>query len=302
MTNNRILPDWLQSYETYTSNIPGSQSFYQWSALTMLGATIAGKVQIFEGSNAIHPNLMTLFVDPSSAGKSTAVNTAETLFRTACQLQSDIQICDYNNTLRAVIQEVTTTFDTYHSIVFSEEANILFNTTKHKQIGRIIKMYNSGRLSILTAIQSNVLKHVFQKSLFDLGFMARIHIVTTSKVPIPKAFNANTLDLDLRTALEHDLRMIMNLSEETQFSEKAAIFIDRWWIGESNQSQLRHPLLFPYNRQRLTHLLRLSLLCSVSRTNSLIIRKRDVIRALEILTSNEKLLALIVDRIWEKVT
>ena len=286
-------------YEIYTKNIPGATSFHTWSALTILGAAATGRVQIFEEPNAIHPNLMTILVGLPSAGKSVAANTARSIFSIASQLKSNMQIYDYNGTLKDIVHEVTTAPSTSNYTVFSEEANIIFNGAKHLQIVRTIKLYNSGRISLLTGVQADQFKHVFPRHLFDLSLLPRAHFVIADKTPMPKVFQHNDLNSELRAELEHDLKIIMRLSGEITFSKKARDLINHWWVDElgADLSQLEHPMLTQYNEKRIIHLLKLAMICSMSRTNSLVVKKKDVTRAFKIMTDNEKLLAVHADQI-----
>lgn len=197
------------------------------------------------------------------------------------------------------MQEVTATPSTSSYTVFSGEANIIFNNAKHLQIARTIKLYNSGRISLLTGVQADLFKYVFPKHLFDLSLLPRTHFVIADKTPMPKVFQHDDLNPDLRSELEHDLKIIMRLSGEITFSKKARDLINHWWVDElgADLSQLEHPMLAQYNEKRIIHLLKLAMICSMSRTNSLVVIKKDVTRAFKIMTDNEKLLAVHADQI-----
>jgi hypothetical protein len=89
-------------------------------------------------------------------------------------------------------------------------------------------------------------------------------------------------DHKLLADLIHDLKIIHSLGGWMEWDEGAQEFYRRWWVdgnGEPKPTAAR--LAQGYNARRGIHFLKLSMIMSISRSNSLIVTQQDTIRALQ---------------------
>jgi len=147
-------------------------------------------------------------------------------------------------------------------------------------------------LNMLGATAPDWIPYMLTKEAMGGGWTARtLFIVEDKKLKI--VARPKEPSIALRTKLLHDLEMIKAMSGEMVFDPKARALYDNWYEVEEAKIQRGEPTIVDprfasYNARRGTHLWKLSMALSASRSNDLIITVTDFKRAVTLLEAAEK--------------
>lgn len=325
--NERLLPNWIGGFLEYTQGMPSAPIFRQWSAISTVSAALTRRVWTAADQGRIYPNMMTFLVGDPSTGKGFSIKVGQRLLHAIdyshddnvmlrpqgirmgtdsttgaglfdeCYDELSIRIAEYGNSK----------VDFRSLVIVAEESATFFSDIDLKMMGRIIKFFNcddrvSERLrkdgeqkhidrpvlAILAGIQPKVLDRIFPEEAWGMGLLARMNFIISNEVVKVPAFGSNKKpDSKLFNALQHDLAIIANLAGPFLYSEAAADVVNTWWLEKADSDRPSHPRLIHYAGKRLEHLIRLCMVNSAARTNSLIVEDTDVAQALNVLHQAE---------------
>jgi len=321
--NERLLPNWIGGFLQYTSGMPSASIFRQWAAISTLSAALTRRVWTEADQSRIFPNMMTFLVGDPSTGKGFAIKVGQRLLHTIDYSHSDNPIMKskgirmgtdsttgaglfdecYDDLAIRIAEYGNAKIDFRSLVVVAEESATFFSDIDLKMMGRIIKFANcddrtSERLrkdgvqkhidrpvlAILAGIQPKVLDRIFPEEAWSMGLLARMNFVVSNEVVKVPAFGSKQKpDSELFEALQRELAIIANLTGPFLYSEDAASIINTWWLEKADKDRPTHPRLMHYTSKRLEHLIRLCMVNSVARTNSLIVEEDDVTQALSVL-------------------
>jgi hypothetical protein len=95
-------------------------------------------------------------------------------------------------------------------------------------------------------------------------------------------------DPELRRSLLSDLEVIKTLKGDFKYTEGFFNTYSNWYLTEGSKPVFSDPYFAGYCERRPNHLFKLSMICNVSRTNSLCLEEEDFKQALTYLTHVEK--------------
>lgn len=178
-----------------------------------------------------------------------------------------------------------------HDLAFLNTLNVLYdNRPNYKETRRHrdndINLINP-QMNLLAGTQPDYMATLLPPEAWGMGFMTRILMIYHGKPSKPKLFgkriSVNTKDL------EWDLTTICELHGEMRFTQEAEDFLSEWYDRDLAPVP-EHPKLKHYIARRVLHVLKLAMISSVSRDNSLVIERWDVERAQEWLIEAEGLM------------
>lgn len=158
---------------------------------------------------------------------------------------------------------------------------------QHRRGKEIRISIDRPQLNILSgSTPSNLIKFVPEIA-WDQGFMSRVIMVYSEDRPIIDIFNCSNPDMP--PEMIHDLKCISALFGEFKWTEEYARSIHQW--RTSGQGPVpAHPKLVHYCSRRLGHVLKLSMVSAIDRSDILRLEQADFQRALDWLVEAECLM------------
>lgn len=311
----RNYTDFLSAYLQYSQNTEPPLSFHIFSCLSIIGAALQRKVYLKWGFNYLFPNQYIVLIGPSASGKGLAMRLAKDILES---LAGSVTIASESITREALIQDIkdsvnsfddpTDNLTKYHSSVgvFSEELSVFLGQQNVKFIADLTDWFDckdswtyrtkgSGTdtiervcLSILGASAPDWLRSILPAEAFGGGFTSRIIFVVEegkrqriADPTIPPEI------LNMRNKLVEDLAEINMLAGQMKFHEKTMAVYSDWYMAAGDNPPLKDPTFSGYCERRGVHLLKLSMICSASRSNEKVILPEDFERAKALLGSVE---------------
>ncbi len=269
------------------------------------------------GTLTFYPNMYVVLVGPSGkCRKGTAMRPGIKLLR-----DRGIKIASESITREALIRELKQSNDTQvdpvtgkmhlHSslTVFSEELTVFLGYNNQQLMADLCNWYDCGDtwtyrtknmgtdeiigvwFNLFGATTPDLLQTTLPRDAIGGGLTSRIIFVyefKKSKTVVAPFLSEE--EKEIERLLAQDLEQIMMLSGEFKV---AGDFLDAWTNWYYAQEGMKGPVFDDYRfsgyvERRPTHVMKLSMLLSASRSNSMVITPTDFERALQILDMTEK--------------
>lgn len=317
--------DWLSTYLDYTENTEPPLSYHIWTGLSTIASALQRKVWIDWGHETIYPNMYIVLIGPSGrCRKGTAMNIGKALLREI----KDVKITSESITREALIRlmkgSVANMSDPKNPsiihmhcsiTVFSEELSVFLGQNDIRFLSNLTDWYDSrdrwtyetkgaGKDSIegvcvnmLGATAPDWLQSILPEEAIGGGFTSRIiFIVEERKGKTISNPSLSSEEYRMRERLLYDLEQIVLLKGSMAFTPEAQEMYENWYEEQDVQaSRGNHPIDDPrfagYCERRPTHVKKLSMILSASRSNSMLIDVTDFERALELLRAAEAKMA-----------
>lgn len=310
----RIYNDYLSAYLTYTAQSEPPLNFHIWTCISIISAALQRKVWLPWGYNTIYPNMYIILIGPSGCGKGIAMGIGKRILKEL----GGVVVCSESITREAIIRDMresvlsftdpTDGLTKYHSSitvmsselsVFLGQANIKFLAdltdwfdchdtwkyrTKHQGTDELVGMC----FNLLGATAPDWLKSIFPQEAFGGGFTSRVIFVVEEEKK--QLISRNTLPpeiIEMQSKLVRDLERIHLLSGPMAFPEDTFKVFDKWYHAQAKQPVIKDGHFSGYCERRALHILKLAMICSVSRGNDLVIIPDDFERAKIMLESVE---------------
>lgn len=324
---SRKLPDWIDYYLKYTEKSESPASFNLWTAIGAIAAVLQRKCWLkWEG--VLYPNMYIVLVAPAGkARKGTALDKGRELLELlgiemvpeATTREALIRRIK-GSTLSFIIGDKTTQ---HHSITaFSGELTVLLGYQNQSFMADLCDWFDCRSLwrydtkdkklqdhidnmwfNLIGATTPESLMASLPQEAVGGGLSSRIIFVYESKkgkpVHIPANVNttlwekhddygSDTKLIEMRTALKEELGRIHMLRGEFlttgEFGSEWIKFKDY----HENNPLFENTPLSPYDARRQTHILKLCMILSASRTDEMIITETDLARSINIISKAEK--------------
>lgn len=310
----RRLPCFIEAFEEATKGLPSPAIFRKWSAISAVAATLERRCYVSTSMSVVYPNMFVLLVAPPGVGKSVGIKHAAELV----QRTNEIHLAPEDVTKASLIdamQEAKKIFTVppkimleYHSLfvaadelgvllpshdlAFLNTLNVLYDnrprykeTRRHREKDLILE---APQINILAGTQPDYMGTLLPPEAWGMGFMTRIMMIYHGKPSKPKLFGPKGVKLDTKDLL-HDLKMMTRLHGEFSWSPEAEAELTDWY-GRDLEPVPSHTKLKHYVARRVLHVLKLSMISSASRGDSMIIELEDVERARAWLLEAEQLM------------
>jgi hypothetical protein len=303
------MADWIEQYVEATNQVPSPEIYRLWSAITAISGVLERKVWTMGSAGQIFPNLFTVLVGPPASGKDNAIRPVRELWSRI----SDLHLSPDNVTKAALLDALQKSvrtvlngagvpyifsamaitasefgvFFTHHDTEFLSVLNHLYMSPPiYTELRR-----TSGQLEIskphivlLSGTQPDYLNAFLPEEAWGMGFTSRLIMIYASTAPkadLFARFNSNN------ETLLPQLRRIFELKGEFAWTKQAVDEINAW-----NQAGCPpvpdHNKLLHYNGRRALHIIKLSMISAVSRSEQLIVTLDDFERAKDWLLHAEK--------------
>lgn len=314
----RELSDWLTKYIEYTENSESPISYHTWCGLSVIAGALQRRVYLKWGlGRIIYPNLYVVLVGPSGrTRKGVAIGIAKEFLKKIPGITVTPESSSGRQAMIMAMKRAIVNFQDpsdgkikFHCSVtaFSEELSVFLGQGDIAYLSNLTDWYDSkddweyetvGRgkdslqglcLNLLGGTAPDWIQSMIPHEALGGGFTSRIIFVVeeVKRKIIPKYIPTDE-ELATQEILQSDIERISQLAGEITFDEDAEkLYID-WYIDQDKKLSAGQPAVpdtrfAGYCERRATHLQKLMILCSASRSDELKIRAADFHRALSLL-------------------
>lgn len=317
--SDRVLSDWLTGYIKYTENSEPPLAYHTWVGVGMIAGALQRKTKFVWGFEKIYPNMYIILVGPSGrARKGVALGIGKDLLSEI----GGISMTAENATREALIRAmkgISTNYATpqgqimFHCSItcFSEELSVFLGQNDIKFLASLTDWYDSkddwtyetkgsGKdhlqglcFNLLGATAPDWLQSMLPQEAVGGGFTSRVIFVVEEKKGKTIAKPTKTSDEDnLRNALIADLNRINTLTGDFEFTPDGEKSYTDWYTAyDAELNSGKYPVedarFSGYAERRATHIRKLMMIMSASRSSDMKLRKEDFDRAHRILKSTE---------------
>ena len=314
---SRNLADWLDSFVELTErcNKEPPLLFRKWAGISAIASALQRKVRLDLGiSLTFYPNLYVVLVGPSATGKGTAMKFASDIIEQIPTIRLSAQATSLQALIRRMKDTNLTDIDLvtgeqqYHSslTIFSTEFTVFLGYHNQELISALCEWYDChSRWSYETIARkkeeivgvwvnlfAGTTPDAIQASLpvesIGAGLTSRIIFVVEEKrnelVIIP---TRTEYELLLQQHLINDLETISQMSGRMSYTEGFLKEYTDWCIYADNHKPFHDKKFDGYCGRRRKHLLTLSMICSASHSDDMVMTSEDIERAIALLAEVE---------------
>jgi hypothetical protein len=299
-------PDFIEAFCDFTENISSPPLFRKWAAIAAIAGALERKVWVRTLGSNLYPNVYIILVGPPGVGKtevtwrvrdlwkgmedhfvaSTSVTKASLIDELAAAnrrwiTHSPENPVEHFNSLLLCINELGVLIPAYEN----EFMNVLTDLwdckdySERRRTAKIEHEIKKTQLNLLAACTPAYLMQTLPEGAWDQGLMSRTMLVFTAERQLRSLFADVTVDTDEEDRLRDQIEQIGNIYGELKFTEGAAKLIDTFHLT-GGEPKPEHPKLISYTIRRTVHLLKLSIISSMARSDELLITEDDFHRAL----------------------
>lgn len=307
--------NWIETFQEYAEPVPTPDLFKKWAGIATISGALERKVWLNAvGDYQTFPNIYCICVSPPAVGKTLMTRTVQRFWGelkdhhkaasslTRASLSDELNAAIRNivrpksnpstlkfNTLLIAVNELgvllpsydgefmATLTDLYDGIVYSE-----------RRRGKDLAIHvENPQLVIFSATPTKFIKTNIPEDAWDLGFLSRTFLVFSGERPRVPLFSSTARNEQLYKELTADLKIIADLCGKCEFTQEAASFMIKWDLEDGPPTPTHPRLLSGYNGRRTQHLLKLCMISSTAKKDSLLIELEDVQEALDWLVEME---------------
>jgi len=317
--SNRQLVDWISGYLTYTENTEPKRSYHNWMAVSCIAAALERKVRLIWGHETIYPNIYVILVGPSGrARKGAAMSIAQDILKdvgipmTGEDITREQLIRKMKDAANFFNDNDTGRTVTHSSITcFSEELSVFLGQNDIRFLSTLTNWYDSrdswtyetktqGKdtiqgvcFTMVGATAPDWISSMFPQEAIGGGFTSRvIFVVEDGKGKTVEEHILTETELNLRESLVIDLQHINQITGEFVFSEQCRATYVKWYresekLVDEGSPPIDDPRFEGYVARRATHLRKLSMIMSASRSSKRVVEVKDFERARRLLQATE---------------
>lgn len=329
MTSNKLerrLPDWFDAYMKFVEDTEPPRIYEKWGALSAIASVVERKVWLI-WDNRTYINMYIVLVGPAGCRKTITLDHAfdfvsavdglvlapnssspRRLLSVMEEAHRDVPLA---NNAGMIGQSAIT--------VWSEEFSVFLKFDNRDMIELLTDFYDckdnrpwkhetehSGKneikdlwLNLLACTTPESLQETLITKAIGKGLGSRVMFVYADKVykyiQLPFMRFLSEEEQSLKNDLVNDIQYIGTLlSGQFGYDEDFLKYYCSWYPSraiESPPDYLRHPNFAGYLNRRAKHLLKTSMAFSISRSDELVLRGKDFIRALTLMEETEKVMS-----------
>ena len=308
----RKVDDWIDTYINCVKNTEPPNNYHIWTAIAAIASVLQRKCQLNWGTLTFYPNMYIVLVGPPAARKGTAMNLMKPML-------DDLQIrmAAEAITREALIRELKNATDTlitdkgkmfFHSslTVWSQELTVFLGYQNSQLMSDLTDWYdcrnqwtyrtkNMGTdeiigvfVNIFGATTPDLIRSTMSLDAIGGGLTSRMILIFEENkgrvCPYP-AFSAE--ERQTYEKLKYDLGQIHMISGQFRTTD---CFLDRWvewYTWQEANPPFRDPRFEGYLERRANHVMKLSMICNVSRSDDMNVSSHDLNRAIKLIEAAE---------------
>lgn len=312
---DRNLPDWIDGFMLLSEESEPPTLFRKWTAISTIASALQRKCRVDIGiSLTFYPNFYIVLVGPSATGKGTAMKYAYDIIEQIPAIHLSSQATSLQALIRRMKDINLTDIDMvtgeqfYHASlsIFSNEFTVFLGYHNRELIAALCDWYDCHNrwsydtikrdkeevigvwVNILAGTTPDNIQSSLPLEAIGGGLTSRIIFVNEEKKNKLVIFPSKTeREIQLQQHLTHDLEQITLMSGVFEFTQDAMAFYSDWCHLADKNPPFYSPKFDGYCGRRRNHLLTLSMVCSASRDNELIITGPDLERSALLLAEVE---------------
>lgn len=307
MSSQRILPNWINSFMEMTEDSEPPILFRKWTAISAIASALQRKVYLKLGISLVfYPNFYIVLVGPSATGKGTAMKYASDIIKEVSTIRMSAQATSLQALIRRMKDVNLTDVDPingkqlYHSsmTILSNEFTVFLGYHNQELIAALCDWYDCHErwtydtikrdreeiigvwVNLLAGTTPDALKNALPLEAIGGGLTSRIIFIMEEKKSKLVVFpSINQEIIDLQQSLIHDLSQISLMTGEFKMTKDCMGEYYTWCVEADKNPPFYDKNFDGYCGRRRSHLLALSMVCSASRSNDLIIESEDLLTA-----------------------
>lgn len=315
MSFKRNLPCWLDGFMELTENSEPPILFRRWTAISTVAAALQRKISLDLGlSLTIYPNFYIVLVGPSATGKGTVMKFASDIIEQIPAIKLAAQATSMQALIRRMMTvnltgiDIITGAQQFHSsmTIFSTEFTVFLGYKNNEMIAALCEWYDchnkwvyetiARKKEEIIGVWVNLLAGTTPDSLHSSlpvesiggGLTSRIIFVYEEKKN--KLVIAPTMtkrELELQEMLVYDLEHIASMAGKMAYTENFMEEYEKWCIEAEKNPPFYDRKFDGYLGRRRSHLISLSMVCSASRSDEMVVTADDLQRSTVFLSEVE---------------
>ena len=321
MPDERILPDWIDGFMELTKDSEPPTLFRKWVAISSVAAALQRKTYVNLGiSLTIYPNFYIVLVGPSATGKGTIMKYSYDILEQIPNVRMAAQATSLQALIKRMKETNLTDVDIhtgkqyYHSslTIFSNEFTVFLGYHNRELMAALCDWYDCHDrwtydtikrdkeevigvwVNLLAGTTPDSLQSSLPMDAIGGGLTSRIIFVYGDKreklVIIP---TVSERELKLQQSLIYDLEQIALLSGPFTMTQDYIAGYTEWCIDADANPPFHDKRFDGYCGRRRNHLISLSMVCSASRGNDMLLTGSDLERASQLLAEVESKMGLV---------
>lgn len=316
----RHFSDWLDAYMEYTEMTESPASYRKWAGIGCIAAALQRKCWASWTLDVLYPNMYIILVGPSGLRKGTALSPALNLVKAVGLARSSNA-----TTPQALVQEMRRAYKTIplnnvpyeHSsiTIFSKEFTVFLEYQNHTMLSMLCDWYDCDDdwykdtvmrdvepvigvwVNLIAATTPQSLQLALPPDAIGGGFTSRaVFVCAKRKGQAISPFDKSPIEVTaaFRTKLVHDLEIIYHMAGQFRLSPAFVAAFEDWYFRESQKPASVEAKRFSgYESRRATHVMKLSMILSASRSGEMLIDLQDFARALSTLEATERHMGMV---------
>lgn len=291
----------------YTDVLSSPPIFRKWAGISILSSVLERKVWVRTKGSDLYPNLYVILVGPPGVGKSAVLSGVERVLRTVPDLHvapSSVSAASLVDSLQLANRKIIRpneqpSFVQYHYLAtVASELGVFLPVYDPLFMNSLTKFYDGEHyeerrrsssvkhvrlehphLSIIGGTTPSYLNSFLPEGAWDQGFTSRTIFVYSGESVEVDLFGESESDDRLNQSLLGDLKRIAGLYGKLEWDTEAAVAIQQW-ARAGLPPVPDHNKLVHYNTRRLAHVIKLTVIAAVNRSNEMRITLDDYQTAL----------------------
>jgi len=304
----RRIDSWISGFVKSTEPLETPRIFRRWAAITSISSVLEQKVWM-RTSTDLYPNIYTILVSGPGLGKTRTINAATAYLRelpefhiAPTSLTSASLVDALMESKRFIVRMPDPPLE-YNTMLIAADEIGAFVHHEDKQIFEILSAFydptpygqerrgkeikikiKSPQVNILAGATPTVLMKLLPETAWDQGFCSRLMLIFSDEQIIGEdAFTEAPLHQD--KDLLHDLKIINTLHGAFEATSDFRNAVNAW--RKSDDAGPQHPKLAYYKVRRTAHLLKLTMVSAIDRSNVLMLTLQDFKQGMEWLLEAE---------------
>lgn len=292
----RRVDSWIEGFIKSTESLETPRIFRRWAAITSIATVLEQKVWM-ETSTELFPNLYTILVSGPGLGKTRTINAATAYLRELPEFHiaptslTSASLVDALMEAKRMLIRLPEEPLEYNSMLIAADEIGAFMHHEDKQIFDILSAFyhpfpygqerrgkdikikmKRPQINILAGATPTVLMKLLPDTAWEQGFCSRLMMVYSDEQIISDdAFTR--IESPFESDLLHDLKIMNTLHGVFVATPDYRAAVNAW--RKSDDKGPQHPKLVHYNVRRMAHLLKLTMVSAIDRSNVLLLTLED---------------------------